>query len=92
MVFITDGDTIQVLHDGKTEKVRLWGIDTPEKRQAFDTKAKQFTSEKAFGKVVTVEVKDTDRYGRTVGVITLPNGRILNRELVSNGLAWWYEQ
>jgi endonuclease YncB( thermonuclease family) len=92
VVSVTDGDTIQVMHNGRAEKIRLWGIDTPEKAQAFGTKAKQFTSEQAFGKVVTVEVKDTDRYGRTVGVVTLPSGKILNRELVSHGLAWWYEQ
>jgi endonuclease YncB( thermonuclease family) len=39
VVSVTDGDTIQVMHNGKGQKVRLWGIDTPEKTQAFGTKA-----------------------------------------------------
>jgi endonuclease YncB( thermonuclease family) len=45
-----------------------------------------------FGKVVRVEVKDFDRYGRTVADVILPNGRVLNQELVVAGLAWWYRQ
>ena len=62
----------------------------PEKRQPFGTKAKQFTSEHAFGKDVTVIVKDTDKYGRTVAEVILPDGKNLNEELVYNGFAWWY--
>src|SRR5438445_35210 len=60
VVGVADGDTITVLHDGRGEKIRLHGIDCPEKRQAFGSKSKQFTSEHAFGKDVTVKVKDTD--------------------------------
>ena len=92
MVAIADGDTITVLHAGKQEKVRLYGIDCPEKKQAFGTRARQFTGELAFQKKVTVRVKDTDRYGRLVGEVVLPDGRVLNRELVRAGLAWWYRQ
>ena len=69
VVGIADGDTIKVMHDGHGEKIRLYGIDTPERHQDFGTKAKQFTSDKVFGKVVRVEAIDRDRYGRTVGVI-----------------------
>src|SRR5437773_3020072 len=82
VVGVSDGDTITVMHNGRGEKIRLHGIDCPEKRQAFGTKAKQFTSEHAFGKNVTIKVKDTDRYGRTVGEVTLPDGKSLNEELV----------
>ena len=64
VVGVTDGDTITVLHEGKGEKIRLYGIDTPEKDQAFGKKAKQFTSQMVYGKTVEVETKDTDRYGR----------------------------
>ena len=80
------------MHNGRAEKIRLYGIDCPEKGQAFGSKAKQFTSEQAFGKDVTVNVKDTDRYGRTVGIVILPDGRSLNEELVYQGLAWWYRK
>jgi endonuclease YncB( thermonuclease family) len=92
VVGITDGDTIRVMHDGAAEKIRLWGIDCPESKQAFGTRAKQFTGDLAFGKVVNVRVRDTDRYHRTVAEIILPDGRNLNQELVRAGLAWWYQR
>ncbi len=87
---VSDGDTITVLHNGKGERIRLHGIDCPEKRQAFGKRAKQFTSKLVFGKTVTVQVVDRDRYGRTVAEVLLPDGRSLNRELVRAGFAWWY--
>ncbi len=68
------------------------GGDCPEKRQAFGNRAKQFTSKLVFGKTVTVQVLGRDRYGRTVGVVLLPDGRSLNHELVRAGLAWWYRR
>ena len=92
IVKVTDGDTIQVLRDRVPVKVRLWGIDCPEKAQAFGHKATQYTRDLAGAATVTVHVKDTDRYGRTVGEVILPDGRSLNRELVRAGLAWWYRR
>jgi micrococcal nuclease len=92
VVGITDGDTIRVMHDGAAEKIRLWGIDCPESKQPFGTRAKQFTGDLAFGKVVTVRVRDIDRYHRTVAEIILPAGRNLNQELVRAGFAWWYQR
>ncbi len=92
VVGVADGDTITVLHNGKGERIRLHGIDCPEKRQAFGNRAKQFTSTLVFGKTVTVQILDRDRYGRTVGVVLLPDGRSLNHELVRAGLAWMYRR
>ncbi len=92
VVGVADGDTITVLHNGKGERIRLHGIDCPEKRQAFGNRAKQFTSTLVFGKTVTVQFVDRDRYGRTVGVVLLPDGRSLNHELVRAGLAWMYRR
>jgi endonuclease YncB( thermonuclease family) len=91
VVAITDGDTIRVMRDGRSERVRLWGVDCPEARQPFDTRSKQFTGGLAFGQTVTGKVRDIDRYNRFVGEIILPDGRNLNRELVRAGFAWWYE-
>jgi endonuclease YncB( thermonuclease family) len=51
---ITDSDSITVLHDGRREQIRLWGIDCPEKNQDFGTKAKQATSTSVFWKFVEV--------------------------------------
>jgi len=88
VVGITDGDTIRVMHNGVPERIRLWGIDCPESKQAFGPRAKQYTGDLAFGKTVTVRVKDIDRYKRTVAEIVLPDGRSLNREIVRAGFAW----
>ncbi len=92
VVGVSDGDTITVLHNGKGERIGLHGIDCPEKRQAFGKRAKQLTSNLVFGKTVTVQVLDRDRYGRTVGEVLLPDGRSLNHELVRAGLAWMYRR
>ncbi len=89
---MSDGDTISVMHRGRAQRVRLHGIDVPEKRQAFGNNAKKFTSDLVFGRVVAVQVVDVDRYGRIVGEVILPDGRSLNRELVRTGLAWWYRK
>ena len=92
VVGVSDGDTITVMHDGHGEKIRLYGIDTPEKGQAFGNKAKQFVSAMAYGKEVKVEVRDRDRYGRTVADVILPDGRNLNIEIVKAGFAWWFRK
>ncbi len=92
VVGVADGDTITVLHNGKGERIRLHGIDCPEKRQPFGKRAKQFTSRLTYGKEVTVEDLGQDRYGRTIGEVILPDGRVLNRKLVKAGLAWWYRR
>jgi endonuclease YncB( thermonuclease family) len=81
-----------VLREGKAVKVRLHGVDTPEKAQAFGTQAWKLTGDLAFQQVVTVVIRDTDRYGRVVSEVLLPDGRTLNQELVRAGMAWWYRQ
>ncbi len=90
VVAIADGDTITILRDETPVKVRLHGIDTPEKAQDFGTAAKSYTGDLCFRDVVTVVVTDTDRYGRKVGLVVLKDGRVLNHELVAAGLAHWY--
>lgn len=92
VIGIIDGDTIEVLENNRPVRIRLAEIDCPESHQDFGQKAKTFTSELAFDKDVKVLVKDIDRYGRTVAEIILPDGRSLNRELISAGLAWWYQR
>src|SRR5207247_5883541 len=90
VVGISDGDTISVLREGKAVKVRLYGVDAPEKAQAFGTQARKFTGDLVFQRDVTVVVHTTDRYGRLVGDVLLPDGLSLTQELVKAGLAWWY--
>jgi micrococcal nuclease len=89
VVGVIDGDSITVLHDGRGEEIRLWGIDCPEKRQAYGTRAKQATSALVFGKIAEVEPLDVDRYGRAVALVTV-GGTLVNQELIRQGLAWVY--
>jgi endonuclease YncB( thermonuclease family) len=92
VIGVSDGDTITVLHDKTPVKIRLDGIDSPETGQDFGTRAKSFTSEIAFGKVVIVRPVGIDRYRRTIAVVLLPDGRLLNHEIVRSGYAWWYRK
>ncbi len=92
VIHIADGDTITILDSNKTQhKVRLYGIDTPEKSQAFGNKAKKFTSSLTASKTAEVTAYDTDRYGRTVGVVMV-NGVNVNQSLVEAGYAWQYRK
>jgi len=91
VVGVSDGDTVTVLVDRTPVKVRLYGIDCPEGGQDFGNRAKQFASNMVFGKTVTMEVHDTDRYGRTVANILIGD-KSLNEELIKAGFAWVYNQ
>lgn len=86
----TDGDTLTLLKGRIQVRVRLHGIDAPETGQDFGSRAKQAASDLVFGQTVTVHPHEIDRYGRTVADVILPNGRSLNREMVGQGMAWWY--
>ncbi len=71
VVGITDGDTIRVMRNGESVRVRLDGIDCPETRQDFSERARQLTSSLTFGEVVSVDVRDIDQYGRLVARVTV---------------------
>lgn len=90
VVNIADGDTITILDSSKNQhKIRLFGIDAPEKAQPFGNAAKKFTSSLAASKIAKVIVYDTDRYGRSVGVVIV-DGKNVNQSLIKEGLAWQY--
>ena len=89
VIGVADGDTITVLNDKHPVKIRLYGIDCPEKRQPFGKRAKQFTSDLVFGKEVDIEPIAIDRYGRTVAFVGVGNLSV-NEELIKEGLAWVY--
>lgn len=90
VVGIADGDTVTVL-DGNNQqhKIRLSGIDAPEKAQPFGARAKANLSAMVFGKEVVAECGKVDRYRRDICKI-LVDGRDVNIEQVKAGLAWWY--
>lgn len=91
VVSVADGDTFTLLVNGNRQvKIRLHGIDCPEKKQDFGQVAKDFTNKQVFGKNITVKTTDIDRYGRTIAIVLLPDQMSLNELLLKNGLAWHY--
>jgi endonuclease YncB( thermonuclease family) len=86
---ITDGDTI-VVWDGKhLVKIRLAGIDAPERKQEFGSKSRQSLVERVARKQIRIETQGKDRFGRTVGTVFLEKENV-NLWLVENGWAWHY--
>jgi len=92
VIGVSDGDTITVLHGRHQQRVRLNGIDCPERGQSWSKKAKQFTSFMVFDRDVTVREFGRDKYGRIIAGVITPEGKSLNHELVREGLAWWYRK
>lgn len=90
VVTVADGDTIEVVtSDRRRVRIRLEGIDCPERGEPFSNVARNFTRELAFDKTVSVKVLDVDRYGRLVARVT-SEGKDLSLELVRAGLASHY--
>lgn len=95
VIAVKDGDTIEILYEGKPLTIRFAHIDCPElkKRQPYANAAKQFTSDKCFGQVVMVQHnKKYDRYKRLTGVVINAKGANVNMELVKAGYAWHYKK
>lgn len=92
VVGVADGDTITVLDADKVQhKIRLAGIDAPEKKQSFGNRSKESLSDLVFDKTVNVETEKRDRYGRQIGKV-LVNGQDVNLVQVERGMAWFYRQ
>ena len=89
---VADGDSLQVKHQGETVKVRLFGIDAPEKGQEFANMSRQRLKNLANGRQVKVSVVEKDKYGRLISKVWLDDGTLLNHAMVGSGLAWWYER
>lgn len=107
VVRVSDGDTLDVIPrlqasaplpspreiEQTKKRIRLWGIDCPELRgQPYGNAAKDLTLKLSLNQPVTLLIKDTDRYGRKVAVVILPDKSQLNHRLVESGLAWWYRR
>ena len=101
VVGVADGDTITVLDsDRQQHKIRLQGIDAPEKAQPFGERSKQSLSRLVFGKDVRVEWDKRDKYKRIVGKVwvqpadcpTCPMTLDAGHAQITVGLAWWYRK
>ena len=92
VINVADGDTITVVDDTNIHhKIRMAGIDAPEKRQAFGNVSKQSLVEQVAGQSVAVEWAKVDKYGRKVGKVLLA-GLDCNLVQIKRGLAWHYKQ
>ena len=92
VVGIADGDTLTLLDASKTQhKIRLAGIDSPEKGQAFGQVCKKSLSDLAYDRVAAVESSKLDRYGRVIGKV-LVGGQDVNLEQVRRGCGWHYKK
>ena len=92
VVSIVDGETIEILHNNRSERIRLHGIDCPERGQAFGQKAKEATLALIFGKEVRILTHGKDKYGRTIADVLSSDGTNVNQQLVREGWCWWYQK
>ncbi len=91
VVKISDGDTFTLLVRGNEQvKVRIDGIDAPEKGQAYGNRAKEYLSSLIWGKIITVCVSKKDRYGRSIGKVSTPTIEDVGLEMIKAGYAWQY--
>ncbi len=92
VIGISDGDSVTVLDVSSMQvKIRLMGMDAPERKQAFSKQSRQSLAALLFDRQVTVESSKKDKYGRTVGKI-LVDGLDVNLEQIKAGMAWHYKQ
>ncbi len=91
VTLVRDGDTLTVkTKRDKLYKVRLADIDAPEIGQPFGKPSRRLASDLALNKTVRVNYTFKDKYGRLIGEVFLPDGKLLNEEMLKAGLAWHY--
>jgi endonuclease YncB( thermonuclease family) len=92
VVAVADGDTVTVLDEDRHQlRVRLAGIDAPEKSQAFGSKSREHLAALAFRQRAVVDFRKRDRYGRIVGRVTV-DGRDIGLAQIESGMAWHFKQ
>lgn len=92
VVNVADGDTFTLLTDNNRQvKIRLHGVDAPEKGQPYGMAAKEFLSSKISGKAICIDSMTRDRYGRTIALVIVKHDTI-NIDLIKNGYAWHYKK
>ena len=89
VIDVLDGDTVKLRSDWHIYKIRLAGIDAPEKQQAYGVQSKIYLEHLIADKDVSIKVLFCDQYGRYVGKIYL-NGKDINGEMIRSGYAWHY--
>ena len=91
VVGITDGDTLTLLVDRQQYKIRIAGIDAPERHQAWGDKSKLNISRLSFSQPAVADCPKVDRWGRQICKVAV-NGVDIGLEQVKDGMAWWYRK
>lgn len=92
VVKVIDGDTIDILdRQNNKHRIRLYGIDAPESKQAYGQESRKFLSSMIAGLNVEIIIKDKDKYQRNIANVLL-NGKDINKEMVRNGYAHAYTE
>ena len=92
VVGVTDGNSLEVVHDNERYRIVLLGIDCPELSQPFGGEAAGFTRKRMLGREVVVRLYGKDRLKNYIGVVLLKGGRDVRLELLDRGLAWTAEK
>lgn len=92
VIKVKDGDTFEMLVEGKAVAIRLAHIDCPEKNQDYGSVAKKLLSDLIFGKTVTIITNGNQTYDRLIADVYLEDGSWINLKIVEAGYAWWYEK
>lgn len=87
VLWVIDGDSVEVSRHGVKSTIRLYGIDTPEWRQPYSNLAKEYLHKEIAGERVEIVPFYRDTYGRTIAIIKLKS-KNFNEVLVEKGLAW----
>jgi len=91
VVGISDGDTFTCINNDNLQlKIRIYGIDAPEKKQAFGNKSKEYLSSLVFGKTITVDVQSLDSWGRHIAYVYTPAGEDVSLLMLKAGMAWHF--
>ena len=90
-VKIADGDTFTLLvNENEQVKIRIDGIDAPEKKQDFGNRAKEYLSSMIWNQELTIKVTKKDKYGRSIGKVSTPEIPDVGLEMIKAGFAWQY--
>src|SRR5262249_5899852 len=92
VVSVLEGNTIEVLQYAQPERLRLSGIDCPEKGQTYGNEAKQAASTLVLGRHVILQTHGHDKYRHILGDVFLRNYTTVNHVLIKDGWCWWYRR
>lgn len=93
VISISDGDTFRGLTENNEEiKFRIFGIDAPERHQAFGKRSTQYLSDLIFGETVGIKIQKTDYFGRLVVWVYTSDDKDVSVEMLKAGMAWHFKK